>query len=211
MEKHLSVRDKQGLFICGYQVHRHLLAALNSWQAQEECEAEVKDPLMTEADSQQNLCARIERRTAATVPTDWPVKTKLIREPRLSHFWHAPRRKKPYPPRSHDNRTNKCWTNVFASSELVKSSQAGSITLGLFQNSAHFLWLSRIFDRNHPPQSASESFTLRGSIRASCWQHCWQLGWSLVRLNSPSRSHEGHSRLLEKPSSLQASDDSSEP
>ena len=32
-----------------------------------------------------------------------------------------------------------------------------------------------------------------------------------MRLNSPSRSQELHSRLLEKPSSLHASDDSSAP
>lgn len=54
-------------------------------------------------------------------------------------------------------------------------------------------------------------FTLRASIWASCWQQCLQSGWSLLRLNSPSRSQELHSRLLEKPSSLHASDDSSAP
>ncbi|TNN69852.1 hypothetical protein EYF80_019920 [Liparis tanakae] len=54
-------------------------------------------------------------------------------------------------------------------------------------------------------------FTLRASIWASCWQHCPQSGCSLVRLNSPSRSQELHSRLLEKPSPLHASDDRSAP
>lgn len=55
------------------------------------------------------------------------------------------------------------------------------------------------------------SSTLRASIWASSWQQCRQSGWSLLRLNSPSRSQELHSRLLENPSSLHASDDSSAP
>lgn len=59
--------------------------------------------------------------------------------------------------------------------------------------------------------SSAVPFTLRASIWASCWQQCRQSGWSLLRLNSPSRSQELHSRLLEKPSSLHASDDSSAP
>lgn len=61
------------------------------------------------------------------------------------------------------------------------------------------------------PPRPSPCFTLRDSIWASCWQHCRQTGCSLVRLNSPSRSQELHRRLLEKPSSLQASDDRSAP
>lgn len=54
-------------------------------------------------------------------------------------------------------------------------------------------------------------FTLRTPIWASCWQQCRQSGCSVARLNSPSRSQELHSRLLEKPRSLHASDDSSAP
>lgn len=59
--------------------------------------------------------------------------------------------------------------------------------------------------------NCSRPLTLRPSICASCWQHRPQSGCSFVRLNSPRRSQELHSRLLEKPRSLQASDDSSAP
>lgn len=56
-----------------------------------------------------------------------------------------------------------------------------------------------------------EVSTFLDSSWASSWQHCLQKGSSRIRPNWPNRSHELHSRLLEKPSSLHASDDNSAP
>lgn len=66
---------------------------------------------------------------------------------------------------------------------------------------------------NFHPQTSSMAPAYRFLVSswASSWQHFLQFGSSSSRLNCPRRSHELHNKLLEKPSSLHASDDSSAP
>lgn len=64
----------------------------------------------------------------------------------------------------------------------------------------------------HPHTSrTAPAYSFLVSSWASSWQHSLQKGSSWFRLNCPRRLQELHSKLLEKPSSLQASDDNCAP
>lgn len=64
----------------------------------------------------------------------------------------------------------------------------------------------------HPQTSRiAPAYSFLVSNCASSWQHPLQSGSSWSRLNCPRRSQELQSKLLEKPNSLQASDENSAP
>lgn len=64
----------------------------------------------------------------------------------------------------------------------------------------------------HPQTSRiAPAYSFLVSNCASSWQHPLQSGSSWRRLNCPRRSQELQSKLLEKPNSLQASDENSAP
>lgn len=64
----------------------------------------------------------------------------------------------------------------------------------------------------HPQTSRiAPAYSFLVSNCASSWQHPLQSGSSCSRLNCPRRSQELQSKLLEKPNSLQASDENSAP
>lgn len=82
--------------------------------------------------------------------------------------------------------------------------------------SLYLSWLSNltfylISTKSSNGKEILESSTFLVSNCASSWQHPLQSGSSCRRLNCPSKSQELQSKLLEKPNSLQDSEENSAP